>query len=166
MITFNLIQPNDDREKRGENAGKVLLNAENLRKSYGKGEARVDALADVSLQIYEGDRSLITLTPDHASLILIILHYNGSVDDLFNMIRNKTLNKNINNENLAQVFNLQPITENKIKGDIEISVKEHIRKLPKGCHASPTKIKEAFSKGIDISDGSSTLVRSYTRNVA
>ncbi len=111
MITFNLIQPNDDRD-------------------------------------------------------LIILHYNGSVDDLFNMIRNKTLNKNINNENLAQVFNLQPITENKIKGDIEISVKEHIRKLPKGCHASPTKIKEAFSKGIDISDGSSTLVRSYTRNVA
>lgn len=101
-----------------------------------------------------------------ASLILIILHYNGSVDDLFNMIRNKTLNKNINNENLAQVFNLQPITENKIKGDIEISVKEHIRKLPKGCHASPTKIKEAFSKGIDISDGSSTLVRSYTRNAA
>ena len=65
MIRFNLIQPNDDREKRGENAGKVLLNAENLRKSYGKGEARVDALADVSLQIYEGDRSLITLTPDH-----------------------------------------------------------------------------------------------------
>ena len=65
MITFNLIQPNDDREKRGENAGKVLLNAENLRKSYGKGEARVDALADVSLQIYEGDRSLITLTPDY-----------------------------------------------------------------------------------------------------
>ena len=56
MIRFNLIQPNDDREKRGENAGKVLLNAENLRKSYG---------ADVSLQIYEGDRSLITLTPDH-----------------------------------------------------------------------------------------------------
>ena len=101
-----------------------------------------------------------------ASLILIILHYNGSVDDLFNMIRNKTLNKNINNENLAQVFNLQPITENKIKGDIEISVKEHIRKLLKGCHASPTKIKEAFSKGIDISDGSSTLVRSYTRNAA
>ena len=101
-----------------------------------------------------------------ASLILIILHYNGSVDDLFNMIHNKTLNKNINNENLAQVFNLQPITENKIKGDIEISVKEHIRKLPKGCHASPTKIKEAFSKGIDISDGSSTLVRSYTRNAA
>ena len=65
MIRFNLIQPNDDREKRGENAGKVLLNAENLRKSYGKGEARVDALADVSLQIYEGDRSLITLTPDY-----------------------------------------------------------------------------------------------------
>ena len=101
-----------------------------------------------------------------ASLILIILHYNGSVDDLFNMIHNKTLNKNINNENLAQVFNLQTITESKIKGDIKIPVKEHIRKLPKGCHASPTKIKEAFSKGIDISDGSSTLVRSYTKNVA
>ena len=101
-----------------------------------------------------------------ASLILIILHYNGSVDDLFNMIHNKTLNKNINNENLAQVFNLQTITESKIKGDIKIPVKEHIRKLPKGCHASPTKIKEAFSKGIDISDGSSTLVRSYTRNAA
>ena len=38
-----------------ESTKKVLLDAQNLWKSYGKGEARVDALADVSLQIFDGE---------------------------------------------------------------------------------------------------------------
>ena len=38
-----------------ESTKKVLLDAQNLWKSYGKGEARIDALADVSLQIFDGE---------------------------------------------------------------------------------------------------------------
>ena len=64
-------------KKGGKNAGKVLLNAENLRKSYGKGEARVDALADVSLQIYEGE--LLTILGGSGRVIKM---RNGKITDV------------------------------------------------------------------------------------
>ena len=98
MITFNLIQPNDDREKRGENAGKVLLNAENLRKSYGKGEARVDALADVSLQIYEGE--LLTILGGSGRVFKM---RNGKITDVRSNIYNI-----IHDINLLSLFIILP----------------------------------------------------------
>ena len=61
-----------------ENTGKVLLDARNLWKSYGKGEARIDALADVSLQIFDGE--LLTILGSSGSGKSTLLNALGGMD--------------------------------------------------------------------------------------
>lgn len=57
---------------------KVILEARHLWKSYGKGEAKVDALADVSLEIYEGE--LLTILGSSGSGKSTLLNSLGGMD--------------------------------------------------------------------------------------
>lgn len=61
-----------------ESAKKVLLDAQNLWKSYGKGEAKIDALADVSLQIFDGE--LLTILGSSGSGKSTLLNSLGGMD--------------------------------------------------------------------------------------
>ena len=47
---------------------------------------------------------------------------------------------------------------------IPVNVREFIRNLPSGHHASPEKIAEALQRNIDLTDGQ-TLVDSYTKMI-
>ena len=61
-----------------ETAKKVLLQARHLWKSYGKGEAQVDALADISLDIYDGE--LLTILGSSGSGKSTLLNALGGMD--------------------------------------------------------------------------------------
>ena len=61
-----------------ETAKKVLLQARHLWKSYGKGEAQVDALADISLDIYDGE--LLTILGSCGSGKSTLLNALGGMD--------------------------------------------------------------------------------------
>ena len=61
-----------------ETAKKVLLQARHLCKSYGKGEAQVDALADISLDIYDGE--LLTILGSSGSGKSTLLNALGGMD--------------------------------------------------------------------------------------
>ena len=57
---------------------KVLLDAQDIWKSYGKGEARVDALAGVSMQIFDGE--LLTILGSSGSGKSTLLNSLGGMD--------------------------------------------------------------------------------------
>ncbi len=61
-----------------ESTKKVLLDAQDIWKSYGKGEARVDALAGVSLQIFDGE--LLTILGSSGSGKSTLLNSLGGMD--------------------------------------------------------------------------------------
>ena len=56
----------------------IILEAQHLWKSYGKGEAKIDALADVSLEIYEGE--LLTILGSSGSGKSTLLNSLGGMD--------------------------------------------------------------------------------------
>ena len=61
-----------------EKEKKVLLDAREIWKTYGKGEAKVDALAGVSLQVYDGE--LLTILGSSGSGKSTLLNSLGGMD--------------------------------------------------------------------------------------
>lgn len=81
-MSFRLTIPEQQKNKTGGDLlgaeKKVILEAQHLWKSYGKGEAKIDALADVSLEIYEGE--LLTILGSSGSGKSTLLNSLGGMD--------------------------------------------------------------------------------------